>query len=188
MIQFYIPWEGEGGLWWKFEIKTQDRILSKNNNPGLVFFLKLIIWNIDIHNLAFWTAHFCVHTCSGTKEIINNLYASISYKIINEKPITYKDTIINLSFIGKSNDSYIFYWTENVIERNEYWLTFHFIRQITSTNIQRLQYFGMKKSCFEKFELDFDKENLIFNSVPFFEFLICDKLCTIRKMCVIIKT
>ena len=75
-----------------------------------------------------------------------------------------------------------------MIEWNEYWLTFHFIRQITSTNIQRLQYFGMKKSCFEKFELDFDKENLIFNSVPFFESLICDKLCTIRKMCVIIKT
>ena len=28
---------GGGGLWWKFEIKTQDRTLSKNNNPGLVF-------------------------------------------------------------------------------------------------------------------------------------------------------
>jgi hypothetical protein len=33
MIQFYIPWEGEGG----YEIKTQDRTLSKNINPGLVF-------------------------------------------------------------------------------------------------------------------------------------------------------
>ena len=30
MIQLYIPYE-------KFEIKTQDRTLSKNNNPGLVF-------------------------------------------------------------------------------------------------------------------------------------------------------
>ena len=26
-----------GELWWKFEIKTQDRTLSKTNNPGLVF-------------------------------------------------------------------------------------------------------------------------------------------------------
>jgi hypothetical protein len=34
------PLGGGGGLWWKFEIKTQDRILSKNNNPGLVFFIK----------------------------------------------------------------------------------------------------------------------------------------------------
>ena len=32
------PLGGGGGLWWKFEIKTQDRILSKNNNPGLVFY------------------------------------------------------------------------------------------------------------------------------------------------------
>ena len=32
------PLGGEGGLWWKFEIKTQDRTLSKNNNPGLVFY------------------------------------------------------------------------------------------------------------------------------------------------------
>jgi hypothetical protein len=29
---------GGGGLWWKFEIKTQDQTLSKNNNPGLVFY------------------------------------------------------------------------------------------------------------------------------------------------------
>ena len=36
MIQFYIPWAGGGG----FEIKPQDRTLSKNNNPGLVFFIK----------------------------------------------------------------------------------------------------------------------------------------------------
>jgi hypothetical protein len=43
MIQFYIPWEGEGDYDEKFEIKTQDRTLSKNNNPGLVFFLKLLI-------------------------------------------------------------------------------------------------------------------------------------------------
>ena len=34
------PLGGGGGLWWKFEIKTQDRTLSKNNNPGLVFYLK----------------------------------------------------------------------------------------------------------------------------------------------------
>jgi hypothetical protein len=32
------PLGGWGGLWWKFEIKTQERILSKNNNPGLVFY------------------------------------------------------------------------------------------------------------------------------------------------------
>ena len=38
MIQFYIPWEGEGGAMMKIEIKTQDRTLSKNNNPGLVFY------------------------------------------------------------------------------------------------------------------------------------------------------
>ena len=42
MIQFHIPWEG-GGLWWKFEIKTQDQTLSKNNNPGLVFFYQKTI-------------------------------------------------------------------------------------------------------------------------------------------------
>ena len=36
MIQFYIPWEG--GYDENFEIKTQDRTLSKNNNPGLVFY------------------------------------------------------------------------------------------------------------------------------------------------------
>jgi hypothetical protein len=29
---------GEGGLWWTFEIETQDRTLNKNNNPGLVFY------------------------------------------------------------------------------------------------------------------------------------------------------
>jgi hypothetical protein len=29
---------GGGGLWWKFEIKTQDRTLSKNNNPGLIYY------------------------------------------------------------------------------------------------------------------------------------------------------
>jgi hypothetical protein len=32
------PLGGGEGLWWKFEIKTQDRTLSKNNNPGLVFY------------------------------------------------------------------------------------------------------------------------------------------------------
>ena len=36
------PLGGEGGLWWKFEIKTQDRNLRKNNNPGSVFLLKII--------------------------------------------------------------------------------------------------------------------------------------------------
>ena len=35
MIQFYIR---GGGYDEKFEIKSQDRILSKNNNPGLVFY------------------------------------------------------------------------------------------------------------------------------------------------------
>jgi hypothetical protein len=38
MIQFYIPCEEEGGYERKFQIKTQDRTLSKNNNPGLVFY------------------------------------------------------------------------------------------------------------------------------------------------------
>ena len=32
------PLGGGGGLLWKFEIKTQHRTLSKNNNPGLVFY------------------------------------------------------------------------------------------------------------------------------------------------------
>ena len=36
MIQFYIPWEGEAMV--KILNKTQDRTLSKNNNPGLVFY------------------------------------------------------------------------------------------------------------------------------------------------------
>ena len=30
--------EGGGGLWLKFEIKTQDQTLSQNNNPALVFY------------------------------------------------------------------------------------------------------------------------------------------------------
>ena len=34
------PLGGGGGLWWKFEIKTQDWTLSKNDNPGLVFIKK----------------------------------------------------------------------------------------------------------------------------------------------------
>ena len=32
------PLGGGGGLWWKFEIKIQVQTLSKNNNPGLVFY------------------------------------------------------------------------------------------------------------------------------------------------------
>ena len=32
------PLGGGGGLWCKFGIKTQDRTLSKNNNPGLAFY------------------------------------------------------------------------------------------------------------------------------------------------------
>ena len=32
------PLGGRGELWLKFEIKTQDRTLNKNNNPGLVFY------------------------------------------------------------------------------------------------------------------------------------------------------
>ena len=32
------PLGGGGGGWWKFEIKTQDRTLSKTNNPGLVIY------------------------------------------------------------------------------------------------------------------------------------------------------
>ena len=38
MIQSYIPWEGEGGYDENLKIKTQDRTLSKNNNPGLVLY------------------------------------------------------------------------------------------------------------------------------------------------------
>ena len=40
MIQLYIPWEGEGGYDenLKKKTKTQDQTLSKNNNPGLVFY------------------------------------------------------------------------------------------------------------------------------------------------------
>ena len=38
MIQFDIPWEGEGGYDENLKLKKQDRTLSKNNNPGLVFY------------------------------------------------------------------------------------------------------------------------------------------------------
>jgi hypothetical protein len=40
MIQFYIHWEGEGeeGYDENLKLKTQDWILSKNNNPGLLFY------------------------------------------------------------------------------------------------------------------------------------------------------
>jgi hypothetical protein len=39
MIQFYIPWEWEGVYDERFERKkTQERTLSKNMNPGLVFY------------------------------------------------------------------------------------------------------------------------------------------------------
>ena len=69
------PLGGGGGLWWKFEIKTQDWTLSKNNNPGLVLllkksrnpvsmifvFLKLIIWNIDIHTCLLDSTYLCPH-------------------------------------------------------------------------------------------------------------------------------
>jgi hypothetical protein len=56
-----------------WEIKTQDWTLSKNNNPGWVFikkyqepcfhdfFLKLIIWNIDIHTCLLDSTFLCPH-------------------------------------------------------------------------------------------------------------------------------
>ena len=69
------PLGERGGLWWKFEINTQDRTLSKNNYPGLVFYqknsrtsvsmnlflLKLIIWNIDIHTCLLGSTFLCPH-------------------------------------------------------------------------------------------------------------------------------
>jgi hypothetical protein len=54
---------GGGGLWWKFEIKTQDRTLSKNNNPGLVFIKKnpgpLCPWIFffRVNNMKYWHPH-----------------------------------------------------------------------------------------------------------------------------------
>ena len=61
MIKLYIPWEGEGGLWWKFEIKTQERTLSKNNNPAPLCPRFLIIWNIDIHTYLLDSTFLCPH-------------------------------------------------------------------------------------------------------------------------------
>jgi hypothetical protein len=72
-LYILYPLGGGGGLWWKFEIKTQDWTLSKNNNPGWVFikkyqepcfhdfFLKLIIWNIDIHTCLLDSTFLCPH-------------------------------------------------------------------------------------------------------------------------------
>ena len=74
-IYFFNIIRGSGQWWkWKFEIKTQDRTLSKNNNPGLVFYLKksrapvsmtfffkLIIWNIDIHTCLLDNTFLCPH-------------------------------------------------------------------------------------------------------------------------------
>jgi hypothetical protein len=53
------PLGGGGGLWWKFEIKTQDRTLSKNNNPGLAFYWKnpgpLCPWFFfKVNNMKYW--------------------------------------------------------------------------------------------------------------------------------------
>ena len=71
-----------GWLWWKFE-KNQDRTLSKNNNPGLVFFIKNKIQDPCVHEFffkldnmkyAFWTAHFCVHTCPQATLVLYEIY------------------------------------------------------------------------------------------------------------------
>jgi hypothetical protein len=61
MIQLYI-FGGGGGLWWQFEIKTQDKTLSKNKNPGL---LKknpgpLCPWDFffyKVNNMKYWHSH-----------------------------------------------------------------------------------------------------------------------------------
>jgi hypothetical protein len=49
------PLGGGGGLWWKFEIKTQDRTLSKNNNPGL--FVSMIFFFLKVNNMKYWHPH-----------------------------------------------------------------------------------------------------------------------------------
>ena len=75
MIQCYLYPLGEGGgLGWKFEIKTQDRTLSKNNNPRLVFYLKLIIWNIDIHTCLLDSTFLCPHL------FINNIKLNMTIR------------------------------------------------------------------------------------------------------------
>jgi hypothetical protein len=38
MIQFYIPWEGDGGYDENLKKKNTGPDLNKNNNPGLVFY------------------------------------------------------------------------------------------------------------------------------------------------------
>jgi hypothetical protein len=80
------PLGGGGGLWWKFEIKTQDRTLSKNNNPGLVW--------------LFWYIYKCGHrnvlskrqVCMSILHIINfkkkkNVHGHRSPGFFNKKLI-----------------------------------------------------------------------------------------------------
>jgi hypothetical protein len=63
MIQFYIPWEEEGAMM---------KIWNKNIGPDFIkkiqdscvhefFFLKLIIWNIDIHTCLLDSTYLCPH-------------------------------------------------------------------------------------------------------------------------------
>ena len=70
-----------GGLWWQFEIKTQDRTLSKYKNPGplcpWIFFSKLIIWNIDIHTCLLDSTFLCPHVYI----IILNLVSIVTINI-----------------------------------------------------------------------------------------------------------
>ena len=40
MLQFYIPWEEEGGYDKNLNLKQRNRTLRKNSIPGLVFLLK----------------------------------------------------------------------------------------------------------------------------------------------------
>ena len=89
-----------GGLWWKFEIKTQDRTLSKNNNPRLVFYLKLIIWNIDIHTCLLDSTFLCPHLL-----IINNLF----FAKIKVAPFGFHSCIFwkFYLFVIKLNDSIV---------------------------------------------------------------------------------
>jgi hypothetical protein len=54
--------------------KHRTGLLSKNNNPGLVFF-KLIIWNIDIHTCLLDSTFLCPHLYFIIKYI---LYKNVS--------------------------------------------------------------------------------------------------------------
>jgi hypothetical protein len=78
---------GGGGLWWKFEIKSQDRTLSKNNNllekSRIPVSLNLLF---KVNNMKYWHPHlpFGQHSSVSTLVIIIKQYTYVYIIIISQ--------------------------------------------------------------------------------------------------------